>query len=84
MKYEVKISDQTLKLKRLNVLRAIKYWQQAEPDTPEEAQCEERLRNAVEDLKQWDKATFEKAPLTVEELNYRLREEMNLVGKEIN
>ena len=76
--HKVVASPQYLLRKKLDVLRAIQDWQEAEPDSEDERKCEDRLRCEVEALTCWEKKYLDCE--TVMELDYRIRKELGKLG----
>lgn len=76
--HKVVANPQYILRKKLDVLRAIQYWQEAEADSEDERECEERLRREVATLTSWERKYLECE--TIEELDYRLREELGKLG----
>mgnify|MGYP007027036477 CR=1 FL=1 len=76
--HKVVASPQYLLRKKLDVLRAIQDWQEVEPDSEDERECEDRLRREVDALTLWEKKYLECE--TVMELDYRIRKELGKLG----
>ncbi len=83
---KVKVSEQVVLRRKWELLRAIQYWQDSEPDSDDERECEERMRTA-------ERRLLEVAPdytkdfkfYDISEMEFRLKQELcpDKIGKRV-
>lgn len=83
---KVKASEQTVLRRKWELLRAIQYWQDSEPESDEERECEERMRTAEARLRQVaPDFTKDFTFFNVSEMEFRLKQELcpDKIGKRV-
>lgn len=83
---KVKVSEQLVRRRKWELLRAIQSWQDAEPDSDDERECEERMRQAEQRLLQLVPDYTEKFVFfTMDEMSYWLKRDLcpDKVGKRV-
>ena len=83
---KVKVSEQVVLRRKWELLRAIQNWQDAEPDSDDERECEERMRQAEQRLLQLvPDYTKDFKFFTVDEMKFWLKQELcpDKVGKRV-
>ena len=84
---KVKVSDKVVLRRKWALLRAIQDWQDAEPDSDDERECEERMRQAEWALRRVaPDYTKDFEFFTVDEMSFRLKQDLcpDKIGKRLD
>lgn len=83
---KVKASEQVVLRRKWELLRAIQDWQDAEPDSDNERECDERMRQAEQNLAQVaPDYTKDFVFFDISEMSFRLKQELcpDKIGKRV-